>query len=126
MKKTLENQLKNIVISLLNKGSDGKPEHGRQPVDYDINRLIKNDKILLNLIAEWIRIMKTETEFFQKTQFITDMNHEEYGLKNIRRQLYRVFEVKMVLPKRERGGEVDRILTSAIKKLRETGRYKEQ
>jgi len=49
----------------------------------------------------------------------------ENNLKNIRRQLYKVFEVKIVLPKGGRGGEIDGILTSAIKKLHESGRYKE-
>jgi len=49
----------------------------------------------------------------------------EYNLTNIRRQLYKVFEVKIVLPKGGRGGEIDGILTSAIKKLHENGRYKE-
>ncbi len=46
-------------------------------------------------------------------------------LKNIRRQLYKAFEVKIVLPKGGRGKETDNILTSAIKKLRESGRYDE-
>ncbi len=49
----------------------------------------------------------------------------EYNLKNIKRQLYKVFEVKIILPKGGRGGEIDGILTSAIKKLRESGRYEE-
>ncbi|QTA92862.1 substrate-binding periplasmic protein [Desulfonema magnum] len=48
---------------------------------------------------------------------------KKYNFKNIRRKLYKRFEVKIVLPKGGRGGETDKILTSAINKLRKSGRY---
>ncbi|QTA93058.1 hypothetical protein [Desulfonema magnum] len=47
----------------------------------------------------------------------------KHNFKNIRRELYQVFEVKIVLPKGGQGGETDNILTSEIKKLRQSGRY---
>jgi polar amino acid transport system substrate-binding protein len=45
------------------------------------------------------------------------------GLKNIHRQLYQTFDVKIILPKGEKGKEVDQMFTEAIKKLRESGEY---
>jgi len=56
---------------------------------------------------------------------VCDAFIKKNNLKNIRRQLYKSFEVKIILPKGGQGKETDNILTSAIKKLRETGRYAE-
>lgn len=53
----------------------------------------------------------------------TDDALKKLGLNNIKRREYKKFEVKMVLPKGERGEEVNRILTAAIKKLHENGEY---
>ena len=44
-------------------------------------------------------------------------------LKNIHRQLYQVFDVKIILPKGEHGKETDKFLSDAIKKLRDNGKY---
>ena len=48
---------------------------------------------------------------------------KQYDLKNIHRSLYRVFDVKIILPKGAHGGEVDRMLSAAIRSLREKGDY---
>jgi polar amino acid transport system substrate-binding protein len=44
------------------------------------------------------------------------------GLKNLKRELYQVFDVKIVLPKGEGGKEVDTFLFGVIKKLRASGK----
>lgn len=47
----------------------------------------------------------------------------QHGLKNIKRSLYKVFDVKIILPKGTRGGEVDKLLTAAIQSLKKKGVY---
>ena len=53
----------------------------------------------------------------------TDPVIKRAGLKGIRRQLYRRFDVKIVLPKGGTGGPTDQFLTQTIKKMRETGQF---
>src|SRR3569623_984972 len=45
------------------------------------------------------------------------------NLKYIHRSLYKTFDVKIILPKGGRGGETDKLLTSAIESLRKKGLY---
>ena len=45
------------------------------------------------------------------------------GLANIKRQLYKRFEVKVILPKGGEGGATDKFLSETIKKLRDNGTY---
>ena len=46
-------------------------------------------------------------------------------LNNIERRLYKTFEVKIILPKSEHGKNVDKMLTEAIQKLKESGKLQE-
>lgn len=55
----------------------------------------------------------------------TDPLIKANNLQNIQRQLYRRFEVKIVLPKGGAGGATDRFLSEAIRKLRASGRLDE-
>jgi len=50
--------------------------------------------------------------------FATDPFLKNSGYKDIKRDLYKVFESKMVLPKTQRGKEVDKMLTKSIQNLR--------
>lgn len=50
---------------------------------------------------------------------------KQENLKNIKRTLYKVFDVKIILPKGGRGGETDKLLTAAIQSLRKKGIYKQ-
>ncbi|MCW9034325.1 MAG: transporter substrate-binding domain-containing protein [Alphaproteobacteria bacterium] len=52
--------------------------------------------------------------------FIRDL-----GLKNIKRQLYKNFDVKVILPKGKKGQEIDAYFTNGIKALKERGEYNE-
>jgi polar amino acid transport system substrate-binding protein len=45
------------------------------------------------------------------------------NLSNIRRELYKRFDVKIILPKGEQGKSVDNLLTAAVGKLKSTGEY---
>jgi len=47
------------------------------------------------------------------------------GLKNIKRMKYRQFEVRMVLPKGSKGDQIDKVLSTAIAKLKTSGKYDE-
>ena len=44
-------------------------------------------------------------------------------LKNIARELYGVFDVKIILPKGKKGGEVDKFLSKIIGEMRSNGKY---
>lgn len=45
------------------------------------------------------------------------------ALANVKRQLYKRFDVKVILPKGSEGGATDKFLSGAIKKLRDSGEY---
>ncbi len=47
----------------------------------------------------------------------------EYNLSNVHRQLYKNFDVKIVLPKSAAGRKIDSVFSHYIKKLRKTGEY---
>lgn len=55
----------------------------------------------------------------------TDPLIKANNLQNIQRQLYRRFEVKIVLPKGGAGGATDRFLSEAFRKLRASGWFDE-
>lgn len=44
-------------------------------------------------------------------------------LSNIKRELYRVFDVKIILPKGKRGQAVDNMLTTSIDAMKKSGKY---
>lgn len=48
---------------------------------------------------------------------------KKLGLKNIRRELYQVFDVKIILPKGGAGGATDKMISAAIKKLKDEGKW---
>lgn len=110
---------------------------------------LKNSKVTLeNLEAFYIETDSAHTDYFpfhvipsgrieqslKKLQFgridgfifadsATDPILKKLGYKNIRRQLYKRFEVKIILPKSEHGKEIDQMLTRAIEELKEDGTY---
>ncbi len=48
---------------------------------------------------------------------------QKEGMKNIKRELYKVFDVKIILPKGEKGKETDVFLTETIEKMRADGSF---
>jgi ABC-type amino acid transport substrate-binding protein len=55
--------------------------------------------------------------------FASDPLVKKNKLTNIRRDLYKVYDVKIILPKGGRGGPTDEFLTQTIKKMREKGTF---
>ena len=53
----------------------------------------------------------------------TDPILKQEGLKNIHRELYKVFDVKIILPKGEKGKATDAFLTETIEKMRADGTF---
>ena len=53
----------------------------------------------------------------------TDAVLKKLNLQNIKRWNYKTFEVRIVLPKNDRGKEVNEILSKAIRKLKQNGKY---
>lgn len=54
---------------------------------------------------------------------VTDGLVRKNALPHIRRQLYRVYDAMIILPKGRGGGEVDQFLFKAVEKLKSTGEY---
>lgn len=50
---------------------------------------------------------------------------EKLKLKNIKRELYKTFDVKIILPKGEHGGATDKLLSEAIDKLKASGKWQQ-
>jgi len=48
---------------------------------------------------------------------------KKLGLKNVKRDLYKTFDVKIILPKSAKGGPIDGKLSQAIGALRDSGKY---
>lgn len=48
---------------------------------------------------------------------------KEGNLKNVKRELYKRFDVKFVLPKGGHGGETDKLLSAAVAKLKANGKF---
>ncbi len=55
--------------------------------------------------------------------FASDPIVKSFDLKTLKRQLYQVFDVKIVLPKGDNGKDVDLFLSDTIKKLRDSGKF---
>lgn len=55
--------------------------------------------------------------------FASDPIVKQEGLKNIHRELYKVFDVKIILPKGEKGKATDAFLTETIEKMRTDGSF---
>ncbi|MBW1783932.1 MAG: hypothetical protein JRL30_24725 [Deltaproteobacteria bacterium] len=53
----------------------------------------------------------------------TDAVLKRLGLKNIKRTEFRKFEVKIIIPKGQKGKEVDAILSKLIQTLKNNGEY---
>lgn len=55
--------------------------------------------------------------------FASDPIVKKEGMKNIHRELYKVFDVKIILPKGEKGKATDAFLTETIEKMRADGSF---
>lgn len=53
----------------------------------------------------------------------TDVVLKELGFNDIKRTLYKRFDVKIILPKNDHGKKIDQMLTSTIQKLRASGEF---
>lgn len=55
--------------------------------------------------------------------FASDPIVKSNNLSNVKRQLYKRFDVKIILPKGGKNAETDKFLSGAIKKLRDSGQF---
>jgi polar amino acid transport system substrate-binding protein len=53
--------------------------------------------------------------------FTSDSVIKKKGLNNIKRKLYKQYEVKFVLPKGQKGKDIDKLLSKAVARLKRTG-----
>ena len=60
---------------------------------------------------------------FIYADFASDPIVKKEGMKNIHRELYKVFDVKIILPKGEKGKATDAFLTETIEKMRADGSF---
>lgn len=60
---------------------------------------------------------------FVFSEIASDPVVKELKLKNIKRELYQVYDVKIILPKGGKGGTTDKMISAAIQKLRASGKW---
>ncbi len=76
-----------------------------------------------NLESSLKKVDAGRIDGFIFADFASDPLVKKNALKNIHRALYKVFDVKIILPKGEHGGDLDKLLSSAIQALRKNGMY---
>jgi len=69
------------------------------------------------------KVENGEIDAFIFADFATDPLIKEIGLKNIKRELYKVFESKIILAKNEKGKSADLMITKATAKLKASGKF---
>ncbi len=76
-----------------------------------------------NLESSLRKLDMKRIDGFVFADFASDPIVKAHNLNNIRRELYQVFEVKIILPKGKKGGEADTFLSAIIARMRESGDY---
>ena len=71
------------------------------------------------------KINDGKIDAFIFADFATDPYLKESKFKNLSRELYKVFDVKMVLPKSAKAKQIDTMLSSSISNLKQSGKYQE-
>lgn len=112
--------LKDKIIDI-NNLSKYKIETDRAHVAYFPFKTSASNSILGSLS----KINKGEIDAFIFADFATDPHLKDEKFKNFSRKLYKVFDVKMVLPKSNKAKQIDKMLSSSILKLRQSGKYQE-
>ncbi len=78
-----------------------------------------------NLESSLKKVNAGRIDGFIFADFASDPVIKGAGLKNIKRELYNRYDVKIILPKGGTNGPTDKFLTSVIGKLRASGKYGE-
>lgn len=99
--------------------ASSKIETDRAHVDYFPFKTIPSSSIEGSLK----KLESKRIDGFIFADSVTDPVLKNLNLKNINRQLYDKFEVKIIMPKGTQGGELDRFLANAIDTLKKKGTY---
>jgi ABC-type amino acid transport substrate-binding protein len=105
----------------LNNLSKYKIETDRAHIEYFPFKIIPSNSIEKSL--EKVHDGKIDAFIF--ADFATDPFLKEKGYKDIKRELYKSFESKMILAKNAKGRAADLMITDATKKLKASGRYQQ-
>ncbi len=76
-----------------------------------------------NIESSLKKLAKGRIDGFVFADFASDPLVRKNNLTMIKRQLYRVYDVKIILPKGERNGKVDKLLSKAINGLTKSGKF---
>jgi polar amino acid transport system substrate-binding protein len=76
-----------------------------------------------NLIQSLKKVNAGRIDAFIFADFASDPLIKKFNFTNIRRDLFRVYDVKIILPKGGRGGSVDRFLSETIASMRTKGEF---
>lgn len=76
-----------------------------------------------NIVSSLKKVDAGRIDGFIFADTASDPLVKQNNLKGVKRQLYKVFEVKIVLPKGQQGGDVDKMLSAAIDKLKKSGEF---
>lgn len=116
-----------VIYSLKNKKIDTnnlaqyKIETDRAHVAYFPFKTIASNSISASLS----KVNKGEIDAFIFADFATDPFLKDEKFKNLSRELYKVFDVKIVLAKNSKSKQIDRMLSTSISNLKQSGKYQE-
>lgn len=111
---------KNSGVTLENIATK-KVETDRAHVEYFPFKITPSNSIVKSLK----KVNDGTIDAFVFADFATDPNVKALSLNNIKRDLYKTFDSKIVLPKNERGKDVDKMLSVAIAALKKNGKFQE-
>lgn len=116
-----------VIYSLKNKKIDTsnlaqyKIETDRAHVAYFPFKTIASNSISASLS----KVNKGEIDAFIFADFATDPFLKDEKFKNLSRELYKVFDVKIVLAKNSKSKQIDTMLSTSISNLKQSGKYQE-
>ncbi len=76
-----------------------------------------------NLVQSLKKVNAGRIDAFIFADFASDPLIKKFNLTNIKRDLFRVYDVKIILPKGGRGGSVDNFLSKTIASMRTKGEF---
>lgn len=103
----------------LNNIATKKVETDRAHIEYFPFKITPSNSIVKSLQ----KVNEGVIDAFVFADFATDPNVKSLSLTNIKRELYKTFDSKIVLPKNERSKTVNKMLSSAIAQLKVNGKF---
>jgi ABC-type amino acid transport substrate-binding protein len=115
------NKAKKIDVAELKKGNPGKFVIETDTANVNFYGFTASPST--NVEASLQKVNDGKIDGFIHSQTTTDAFAKKMSLPNCRRSLFEVYDGCYTLPKGKGGGELDKLIAGAIKKLRASGKY---